>query len=88
MLAFPPCPDVCRAEDGLLMALIELALCLVYTCALLIKSCDASSLGRVQLNTGEDGATRENVDARFVEATASATCKSFGLGGDASGELY
>ena len=33
-----------RSEDAALLAFIDIALVLIYTCALLIKSCDMSSV--------------------------------------------
>ena len=34
-----------RAEDGSLVAMIDLALILIYLCSLLIKTCDMSAVG-------------------------------------------
>ena len=37
-----------RPEDGALMTMAELTLVLVYTCVLLIKTCDFSSIGTAE----------------------------------------
>jgi hypothetical protein len=53
------------------MMTIELALILVYTCALLIKTCDLSSIRSTH---------------RDADSIARAMCASYGLGDTASGE--
>ena len=53
------------------MTFVEIALILTYVCVLLIKSCDMSSVGRLQ---------------RGAESFAKATCSTYGLGDTASGE--
>ena len=53
------------------MTFVEIALILTYVCVLLIKSCDMSSLRRVQLD---------------AEAFAKAACSTYGFGDTASGE--
>eukprot|EP00966_Prymnesium_polylepis_P224213 5186814-Prymnesium_polylepis.1 len=40
-----PCTiiHICRSEDNILMALIELALILIFTCVLIMKACESSA---------------------------------------------
>jgi hypothetical protein len=67
-------PTCLRAEDGLLMTLIEVALILVYACVLVMKVCDQSSVAR-------SGAQH---DPR-AEAMAKRMCSTFGFGDSANG---
>jgi hypothetical protein len=57
-----------------MMMLAELALILIYTCALLIKSCDMSSVG-----------TAHRDEAKQV---AAAICTTYGFGDDATGASH
>ena len=54
-----------------MMMMAELALILIYTCVLLIKSCDMSSVGT---------AYRDE-----AERVAQAVCTTYGFGDDATG---
>jgi hypothetical protein len=49
----PPDRSLRRAEDGALILLVELALILVYICALLIKSCSLSTVVCASLGFGD-----------------------------------
>ena len=72
----------------MLTTLIELSLVLMYLSVLLIKTCDASSLGKVRLHGTSRNAT--NVDVAVpvsaITATMKAACSGFGFGDSASGE--
>ncbi|KAL1522821.1 hypothetical protein AB1Y20_017790 [Prymnesium parvum] len=68
-LVFRP---VRRGEGSFLMVIVQLSLVLVYTCVLVIKSCDGSSL-----TSQRDSAT----------ATLRASCRTFGFGDTADGDL-
>jgi hypothetical protein len=63
-----------RAEDGLLMTFIELALLLLYICVLLIKNCDLQS---PQVSA--------EVSTIAVQAVVGAMCRGYGFGDSASG---
>lgn len=56
------------------MALIELALVVVYVCVLLIKVCDQSSI-------------KVSLRAQYDEGTKT-TCSTFGFGPSANGEVW
>ena len=62
----------------MLMVLVELVLLLTYTCVLLIKSCDISSLATVRFEA------RLTIKARTV--FIKAMCSGYGFGETASGE--
>ena len=72
----------------MLTTLIELSLVLMYLSVLLIKTCDASSLGEVRLRDTSMNTT--NIDAAVsvsaIAATMKAACSGFGFGDSASGE--
>eukprot|EP00966_Prymnesium_polylepis_P332020 7387556-Prymnesium_polylepis.3 len=61
----------CRAGDSALMMLIELALVLVYTCVLVIKSCDMSAV--------------QSSDLDAQQELAAVVCTTYGLGTSAKG---
>ena len=46
---------VCRAEDAVLATLTELALVLLYTCVLMLKSCELSPDVCATYGLGDDG---------------------------------
>ena len=60
------------------MAFVALTLVLIYTCVLLIKLCDMSSLTRAQLSA--------ELTVSTMRHATRATCGTFGFGDTASGE--
>lgn len=71
----------CRPEDAALIAVIDIILILIYMCALLIKSCDLSSV-----SAGYRAAELRLLrGSSLQQEVARAVCSTYGFGETAEG---